>query len=206
MKKIILALILLLITGCSTETVILEEISDNLITGEVVAEFIEDTALDYDFIEGETKIILGKTITVSDIQQKPEVTLLIDGVSGKLLETKNQEIINYMKISINKVDLSDINNKKVTLKIEELNLENNEYIITQNQKINVENKDIILTESKSSGKIYITVYDKGTIKGDETIIASGETVEIYGLTITNIENYYRNSQYALIFAQESWSS
>ena len=51
--------------------------------------------------EGETKIILGKTITVSDIQQKPEVTLLIDGVSGKLLETKNQEIINYMKISIN---------------------------------------------------------------------------------------------------------
>jgi len=203
MKKIILALILLLITGCSTETVILEEISDNLITGEVVAEFIEDTALDYDFIEGETKIILGKTITVSDIQQKPEVTLLIDGVSGKLLETKNQEIINYIKISINKVDLSDINNKKVTLKIEELNLENNEYIITQNQKINVENKDIILTESKSSGKIYITVYDKGTIKGDETIIASGETVEIYGLTITNIENYYRNSQYALIFAQES---
>ena len=206
MKKIILALILLLITGCSTETVILEEISDNLITGEVVAEFIEDTALDYDFIEGETKIILGKTITVSDIQQKPEATLLVDGVSGKLLETKNQEIINYMKISINKVDLSDINNKKVTLKIEELNLENNEYIITQNQKINVENKDIILTESKSSGKIYITVYDKGTIKGDETIIASGETVEIYGLTITNIENYYRNSQYALIFAQESWSS
>ena len=198
-----MTLILLLITGCSTETVILEEISDNLITGEVVAEFIEDTALDYDFIEGETKIILGKTITVSDIQQKPEVTLLIDGVSGKLLETKNQEIINYIKISINKVDLSDINNKKVTLKIEELNLENNEYIITQNQKINVENKDIILTESKSSGKIYITVYDKGTIKGDETIIASGETVEIYGLTITNIENYYRNSQYALIFAQES---
>ena len=203
MKKIILALILLLITGCSTETVILEEISDNLITGEVVAEFIEDTALDYDFIEGETKIILGKTITVSDIQQKPEVTLLVDGVSGKLLETKNQEIINYMKISINKVDLSDINNKKVTLKIEELNLENNEYIITQNQKISIEDKDVILTESKSSGKIYITVYDKGTIKGDETIIASGETVEIYGLTITNIENYYRNSQYALIFAQES---
>ena len=206
MKKIILALILLLITGCSTETVILEEISDNLITGEVVAEFIEDTALDYDFIEGETKIILGKTITVSDIQQKPEVTLLVDGVSGKLLETKNQEIINYIKISINKVDLSDINNKKVTLKIEELNLENNEYIITQNQKISIEDKDVILTESKSSGKIYITVYDKGTIKGDETIIASGETVEVYGLTITNIENYYRNSQYALIFAQESWSS
>ena len=206
MKKIILALILLLITGCSTETVILEEISDNLITGEVVAEFIEDTALDYDFIEGETKIILGKTITVSDIQQKPEVTLLVDGVSGKLLETKNQEIINYMKISINKVDLSDINNKKVTLKIEELNLENNEYIITQNQKISIEDKDVILTESKSSGKIYVTVYDKGTIKGDEAIIASGETVEVYGLTITNIENYYRNSQYALIFAQESWSS
>ena len=203
MKKIILALILLLITGCSTETVILEEISDNLITGEVVAEFIEDTALDYDFIEGETKIILGKTITVSDIQQKPEVTLLVDGVSGKLLETKNQEIINYMKISINKVDLSDINNKKVTLKIEELNLENNEYIITQNQKISIEDKDVILTESKSSGKIYVTVYDKGTIKGDEAIIASGETVEVYGLTITNIENYYRNSQYALIFAQES---
>ena len=206
MKKIILALILLLITGCSTETVILEEISDNLITGGVVAEFIEDTALDYDFIEGETKIILGKTITVSDIQQKPEVTLLVDGVSGKLLETKNQEIINYMKISINKVDLSDINNKKVTLKIEELNLENNEYIITQNQKISIEDKDVILTEGKSSGKIYVTVYDKGTIKGDEAIIASGETVEVYGLIITNIENYYRNNQYALIFAQESWSS
>jgi len=78
--------------------------------------------------------------------------------------------------------------------------------LTQNQKISIEDKDVILTESKSSGNIYVTVYDKGTIKGDEAIIASGETVEVYGLTITNIENYYRNSQYALIFAQESWSS
>ena len=200
----ILALLFLLLAGCSTETIILEEISNVDITGMTVAEPTEeDTVPYYDFTEGETKTILGRSITISDIQQTPEVILLVDEVSGKLLETKKEEIVNYLRISINKIDLTDINNQKVTLKIEDIHIENNQYILTKNTKTTIRNKDVFLTESRSSGNIEVTIYDKGTTKGDETRIASGETVEIYGLTITNIENYYRISQYALVSVQES---
>ena len=138
MKKIILAFLLLLIAGCSTETVILEEVSDNLITGAVVAEPVDTTPY-YDFTEGETKTILGHSVTISDISQTPEVIVIVDGISGKLIETKNQEIINKLIIQTDKMDFSDINNLKVTLKIEELNAEENQYIITKNQKNRIEN-------------------------------------------------------------------
>jgi len=204
MKKMILALLFLILAGCNSETIILEEISNIDITGMTVAEPTEeDTAPYYDFTEGETKTILGRDITISDIQQTPEIYLLVDGVSGKLLETKKEEIVNYLRISINKIDLTDINNKKVTLKIEDINIENNQYVLIKNTKTTIENRDIILTESRSNGNIEVTVYETNTNKGDDAQIASGETVEIYGLTITNIENYYRISQYALISVQES---
>lgn len=200
----ILALLFLILAGCNSETIILEEISNIDITGMTVAEPTEeDTAPYYDFTEGETKTILGRDITISDIQQTPEIYLLVDGVSGKLLETKKEEIVNYLRISINKIDLTDINNKKVTLKIEDINIENNQYVLIKNTKTTIENRDIILTESRSNGNIEVTVYETNTNKGDDAQIASGETVEIYGLTITNIENYYRISQYALISVQES---
>ena len=207
MKNLIITLLLLLIAGCSTETNVLEEISSNPITSMTIAEpqepKEEDTSPYYEFTEDETQIILGHKITILEIEQEPKITIRIDDISGNILETKNEELINGLKISINKLDFSDIKNLKVTLKIEEFELEDNQYIITKNIKTTIENKDVVLTDSKSTGHINVIVYDKDDLKSEDSSIASGESVELNGLLITNLDNYYKVTQYALVMIQDS---
>jgi hypothetical protein len=48
------------------------------------------------------------------------------------------------------------------------------------------------------------VYDRNNMKGEEETLAKGESLEINGLTITNLKNYYKVNQYALITAYESY--
>jgi hypothetical protein len=208
MKNIIIALLLLLLAGCTTETVVLEEVESTPITAMTVAELPveveEDIAPYYDFDEGETKIILGHEITLTDISLEPKVLVEVDNIEGRLIETKNEEIINTMKISIERLDKTDINNPKATLKIEELDLQTNQYIIQRNVRVQIEDKDVVLTDSKSSGHISVMVYDRNNMKGEEETLAKGESLEINGLTITNLKNYYKVNQYALITAYESF--
>lgn len=205
MKKIILALMLLLIAGCTTETAVLEEIQESPITAMTVAEIPvleEDTSPYYTFTEGETKIIDDHKITLTEITLEPKVFVEVDGIEGSLVETKNEEIINEVKIYIDKIDRTDINNPIITLKIEELNLEDNQYILIKNTRVRIENKDVILLNSKSSGHISIMVYDKNDIKGEDGTLAKGETLELNSLSITNLKNYYKVSQYAIVEVQK----
>jgi hypothetical protein len=207
MKNTIIALLLLLLAGCTTETVVLEEVESTSITALTVAELpveVEDIAPYYDFDEGETKIILGHEITLIDISLEPKVLVEVDNIKGKLIETKNEEIINTMKISIERLDKTDINNPKATLKIEELDLEANQYIIQRNVRVQIEDKDVVLIDSKSSGHISVMVYDRNDMKSEEETLAKGESLEINSLTITNLKNYYKVNQYALITAYESF--
>ena len=180
MKNIIIVLLLLLLAGCTTETVVLEEVESTPITAMTVAELPveveEDIAPYYDFYEGETKIILGHEITLTDISLEPEVLVEVDNIEGRLIETKNEEIINTMKISIERLDKKDINNPKATLKIEELNLEANQYIIPKNVRVQIEDRDVVLTDSKSSGHISVMVYDRNDMKGEEETLAKGESL------------------------------
>lgn len=206
MKKIIIILLLLLIAGCTTKTIVLEEVQTNPITAMTVAEpsveAKKDTAPYYEFAEDETKIILGHEITLTDVALEPEVLVEIDNIEGKLIETKNEEIINGIRIYIERLNRSDINNPKATLMIEELKLTDNQYIIPKYVRVEIENKDVVLIDSKNTKHIYVSVFNMNDMQSEDGYIAQGETVELNGLLITNLKNYYKVNQYALIEAQE----
>ena len=200
MKKLFLPLLLVLLTSCTAPQVELKEITNESIVKELpiitIAE--ENTSPYYNFTEGETKEILERSITVLKIYPEPEIDILVDNAQTTIKETKNEEIIKDLKISINQIYNENAQTKSLTLKIEPLELGENEYIIRKSEKNTVNNKDIILEESRSDKTITITVYDEGTIVGDTDKIKRGETKTIYGITITNLKNYYKSTQYAWV--------
>ncbi len=201
MKKIFILIFLLLIAGCTEPVVELEEITGDSIFTEVpplIQEIEQDTAPYYNFSEGDTKEILGREIKVTNIAKGPSVDLIIDGKEESLIETKNEELIDNLKVMIYFVKDEYNSTDYVTLKIEEFYLYNNEYILKKGEKVNIYDKDVILEESRYDNSIFISVYDEGTKIGYTEKIKKGETISLYGVDVTNIKNYYKINQYALI--------
>ena len=224
MKKIILPIfliLLLLINSCVTvevpeeivevpeETTIIEEGED---IEEEIVEVPEETEYPEQIDETdpfEHKIKYGETITVRDMDIKlvgltstGTITFELDGEEKKLEGTKNEEIYNnfyFSNIEYNYV--GEIPESYVILKITDFELNEHEYLLYKDKTINVNAKDITLETSKSDqdGYIQVTVCDEGTIKCVEYEgIYKGTTEIVRGLSITNIKNYYRVNQYAIV--------
>lgn len=202
MNKVLFIIpILLLLAACSSETTQLEELkTETQDTQTAIDIFIEADVPEpyYNLSEGETIKVLGKTITLKRIYQNPQIELVVDGEQTTIKQTKNQEIIDDITIEIILTNTDNLKDNYVVLKIEPLILEDNQYIVEKNKITNIGNKDLILDSSKSDGSITINVYDKGTKIGDEDNLKRGETSTIYGLTITNVHNYYMVNQYAIV--------
>lgn len=205
MKKAFILFVVLLLAGCTAPKVELQEVTNDSVVvdlPEITEPTIQDIPPNYNFTEGESKEILGFTVKVVSIKQGPEVDLLIDGQEITVKDTKSEELSNGLSIWIQEVIYSYNEQNKlqkaVILKIEQYELGVNEYIITQDQRLTVRDKDIILEKSRSDGSIDVTVDDKGRNSGETEKIAHGESLEIYGVTITNIKNYYKSTQYALV--------
>ena len=203
MKRILSLFILLLLAGCTAPQIELQEVTNESVVEELPAitdeEITLDTAPYYNFSEGESQEILGHEVTLTKIHINPEVDLLIDGEEGSLIETKNEEIFDDLRVSINYIYDVYQQEKYVTLKIEPLILEENQYIIRKAESITVGTKEVTLDESRADGSIRVTIHDKGTKVGvDEERIIRGETKEIYGLSLTNNKNYYKINQYAIV--------
>ena len=166
-----------------------------------------DTAPYDNFTEGETKDLLGHTITVTKIYTTPQIDIEVDGFSTSIKETKTEEIIKGLKIAVQvfEYDYSATGNTFITLKIEELLLGENEYLVEKGAPVVVGDKEVYLDESRYDGAIYVSVYDKGEKTGDKEKIRSGETKEVYGLTITNTQNYFRVRHYAILEITEAAS-
>ena len=202
MKKLFVIFLLLLLAGCTAPKVELQEITNESIITEIPEVNIEqDTAPYYNFTEGETKTLLGSTITVIDIESGPKVDLIVDGEEVTIKDTKSEELSGDLSIFIQNIIYSyDEQNKlqkAVTLRVEQFDLAANEYLIQKGVRTNVGEKDIVL-ESSRSDSIEITVYDKGRNSGDFEEVKHGESLYIYGITVTNEKNYYKTSQYAII--------
>jgi len=210
MKKLMSLLILVFLVGCTAPQVELEEVIDESIIEElpeVVVEEepiiieIEETSPYYDFYEGDTQEILGHSITLNKIHLNPEITLTVESTETSIKETKNEEIIEGLKILIQEIHDEYQQDKYVTLKIEELVLGENEYIAVKGERINIGDKDLILEESRTNGYIYVSVYNKGTLIGETESLKRGESSSIYGLTVTNLKNYYKTKQYAWVIVE-----
>ncbi len=212
MKKLFTLFLLLLLAGCSAPQVELQEVTNQSIITEIpdVVELPEpDLLLDigpyYDFSEGESKKILGSTITLVQVNQGPEVELTIDGEDTSIEDTKSEEIIGDLVISVDSVtysyDEENIQVRSATLKVESLDLGDNEYILRKQERITVGVKDILLEESRGDGSIDVIVYDTGRNSGEDARIKRGESLYIYGVTITNLKNYYKTEQYAWVLIE-----
>lgn len=205
MKKLFAIFLLLLLAGCTGPKVELQEVTnESIITEipEIVVGEEQDTAPYYNLTEGETKEILGSTITLTDIQSGPRIDMVVDGKELSIENTKSEELSGDLSILIQNViyfyDEQHKQQRRVILKIEQFQLAENEYILQRGQRTSIGNKDIILEESKADGSIKVTVNDKGRNTGESETIKHSETVYIYGMTITNVKNYYKTNQYTLI--------
>lgn len=209
MKKLFTLFILLLLAGCTAPQIDLEEVTDesaveelpDILTNEEEEEITENTAPYYNFTEGQTQEILGHEITVIKINPNPILDIIVDGKENTLKETKNEELIEDLKIQMYYIHDIYLQEKYVTLKVEKLELEDNEYILRKDEKITIGDKDIVLEQSKTNGYIQISVYNKGTVIGDTQDIKRGSSLEINGVTITNIKNYYKVEQYVRVIIE-----
>jgi len=205
MKWLFAVLILLLLAGCQAPAIDLEPVTEEQEIEETLEETIEevDTAPYYNFTEGDPQEILGRTITVNKIDEAPLVDLSVGAAELSFKETKSEEIIGGLRIFIQVLnyDAGNVAENYVTLKIEELVLGEGEYILKKGERQTIGNRDIQLKESRMDGTIEVYVYDSGAYTGEDGRIQRGETVELNGVLIKNLKNYYKVSQYAWIQVQ-----
>ncbi len=202
MKKIFAIFLLIILAGCTAPQVNLEEVTDESLVDEdsdtTNKEETSETAPFYNLTEGQTIEVLGHEISLTKIYPNPEVDIIIDNQETKLKETKNEEIIDDLKIMIYLIHDVYLQEKYVTLKIEKLELGENEYILQKGERITIGNQDVVLESSQTDGYIQVSVFNKGTIIGETEEIKRGASLEIEGLTITNLKNYYKVEQYAWV--------
>ncbi len=210
MKKLISLLILVFLVGCTAPQVeleevveesIIEELPEVVVVEEPVLIEVKETGPYYDFYDGDTQEILGHSITLTKIYLYPEISLTVDNTETSIKETKNEEIIGNLKILIQEIHDVYLEEKYVTLKIEELNLGENEYIAVKGERVTIGDKDLVLEESRTNGYIQVSIYDKGTLIGETESLKRGESLSIYGLTVTNLKNYYKVNQYAWLIVE-----
>ncbi|MAG78192.1 hypothetical protein CL616_02380 [archaeon] len=215
-KIIITLLILLLVTSCITVEVAKEDTPEEetilIEPGEIIEEIIEEEIeevqeFDLSVETNEYKINLGSSQTVENMNievtgmtSSAELTFNLDGEQKKIRETKTKEIYNNYYFSIQEYYYKgDSSNSYVVLKIEPINLESNQYLIDKGYTVNVLEKDITLEDSKSDGYIRVSVCNEETLICESFVtINKGESKEILGLTVKNIESYYRIKQYAIL--------
>ena len=204
MKTIILLVIIVLLAGCTAPQVELEEVteSDTEEVSDLITEEDLDTSPYYNLSEGETIVVLGHEISLTKIYPNPEVDIIVDNKETKIKETKNEEIIDDLRMMIYFIHDEYLQEKYVTLKIENLELGENEYILHKGERLTLGSQDIVLESSKTDGYIQVSVFNKGTIIGETKEIKREETLEVNGISITNLKNYYKVEQYAWLIIEE----
>ena len=181
------------------ETEVMEEEEEQV--EEVVEEEEEMEDGFYKFWDGETHEILGRSITFVETYQPITVVLVVDGEEVRITNTKQDEIINGLRIELDTwvFESSTSKNNFVILKIAELDLANNQFLIHEAARMNVGDKDVRLEESKSNGYILLSVYEADSSEGDTDVrIRPGGSEKVNGLTITNLENWWQHNEYAII--------
>jgi hypothetical protein len=161
----------------------------------------ETQGLYYTFYLDETQTIFDVEITLDKIGGSDGVaTFYINGEKKTFEQTKLLEIIEglYMFVQERNYMGSSSSDNYVVLKIEELGLEYNQYVVYKNFKVQTGDYFVLLTEAQSSGKIHLNVYDQGLITSDEGYVREGETEDFLDITITNMNSFYKEGQYAVI--------
>jgi len=227
MRKVIIALILLiLISSCinvSVDTPIPDETDEEEVdttptddTTDTTPEPIpyEPTVVEepeeekpgdnppyYVFLEGESKNVLGSNFEVVTISTSPFAETLINGKRYVIKDTKAEEIINDLRISIQEYyfdhEATEMGDYAI-FKIEKLVLEENQYLVDKGGLVTVGDRDFKLDDVKSDGWIEYSVYKTGTSDGYQGKASLAKDATTYGVTVQPVKTYWRMYQYAIV--------
>lgn len=168
-----------------------EEIIEQPEIVEEVKEEITETPGEYAMKEGDMVTFENKAITVNKIgffQGKLAVTVNVDGTEREIYDTKNPEIINWLKIQVLKYE--QLKNF-ITLKIEKFELGANEYLVDTRTVLTKPGKpELRILNILDDGAILFDV-EQGANLDSKINLDEGETTTVQGVTITNIDGFPR---------------
>lgn len=168
-----------------------EEIIEQPEIVEEIKEEITETLGEYVMKEGDTVTFEGKQIIVNKVgffQGRLAVTVTVDGTERELYDTKNPEIINWLKVQVLKYE--QLKNS-ITLKVEKFELGANEYLIDTRTVLTKPGKpEIRIINVLDDGAILFDV-EQGANLDSKINLDEGETTTVQGVTITNIDGFPR---------------
>lgn len=139
-------------------------------------------------------------VTAKSIAAGPLVDVEVDGIMGRLVETKSEEVINGLVISVIefKFRLKDSPENYVVLSIKPLELGEDEYLLFKDEQASVGDKKVKMIEPRSDGSVVIEVLP--SYSGNERIIAGSSKV-IDNLEISPVHSFTKDKTrkaYAII--------
>lgn len=165
-----------------------------------VEETINLSEIEYTLKPGESVMVDGKEVKFEKYFDRQLIEVSVDGIKGRLIPTKNIEIINGYEVYLTYVLFkgSTHPDNYITLYAFPYNFGENEYLIERLETQTIEGYDITLKESHSNDYIRVTAVVEDTNVGDTATIYEGESATIDNVTIKNIDGFWQYEQYALV--------
>jgi len=170
---------------------VVEEVVEELVEveAEPVVEEVEEEETLGEFLvkKGDVITFEGKKITVIDVNNIPQlkVTLSVDDIEREIYGTKNPEIISGLKIQILRYEQLKT---AALIEVKNLDLGEDEYLFGTRNALDLFGKEITLRDVLNDGAIMFDVVD-GNIVDFKLHLDEGESLEVQGITITNLEGY-----------------
>lgn len=147
-------LIAVLVTSCArapSKIINLPEIEKPEGTKEQLVEkkaegLIEKVLTEHVLSSSESLSVAGKVLTILSIKRDVGVKVDVNGEQGLIINTKNFEIINNLKVETLDIDFSDVNKPKVKIKAEGFQLGEHEYLLHSNNPLVVNGQQVKLEE------------------------------------------------------------
>lgn len=155
---------------------------------------------DFKFTQGQSMAYGENKVLVKSIGAGPLVDVVVDGVAGRLIETKSEEVINGLIISIKefKFKLKDSPENYAVLNIKPLELADDEYLMFKDDQVSVGGKKVRMVEPRADGSVIVEVMP--SFSGNERIIAGSSKI-IDNLEISPVKVFTKDrtrKAYAII--------
>lgn len=142
---------------------------------------------EYELTEGDSAAIAGKKVTVRSISRDEGVKVDVDGVQGFILNTKDFEVLNDVKVETLALDFSSPDLPLVKIKFEEFDIGENGYLIYADTSLTLNEKRIRLSEV-GEDFVYVEV---GPAGAEKLILNVEKTLD--GLRFKLLKTFYQDT-------------
>ncbi len=163
----------------------------------------EEVPREFSMQEGDVVNVYGKDITLLDINifnTEVEAVFDVNGIVRAVYGTKEEEIINWLKVTT--LRLVDDYIRYIVVRIEPFELGVNEHLVYVGDAVLFNGMDIRLRNVFEDEAVLIDIIDHAY----KINIEEGSAKEVSGIMITNINSYYRDARferYAILKLEKS---